>query len=52
MTKSRKRISFADIVLVLILLAGVILLVYPSFSDYWNSFHQSRAINSYIERVT
>ena len=23
---------------------GVGLLVYPSFSDYWNTFHQSRVI--------
>jgi len=28
------------------------LLLYPSFSDYWNSFHQSRAIAGYSEQVT
>ncbi len=33
------------------LFIGLSLLLYPSFSDYWNSFHQSRAISSYIERV-
>ena len=38
-------------VLVLIFLAGVGLLVYPTFSDYWNSFHQSRAIASYAQSV-
>lgn len=27
------------------------MLAYPSFSDYWNSFHQSRAIASYAEAV-
>ena len=30
---------------------GLSLLLYPSFADYWNSFHQSRAIASYSEQV-
>lgn len=40
------------ILLLLILLAGLCLLLYPIVSDYWNSFHQSRAIASYSEAVT
>ena len=39
------------VILLVILLAGLGLLLYPSFSDYWNSFHQSRAIASYAESV-
>ena len=39
------------IVLVLILLIGAGLLIYPSFSNYWNSFRQSRAIVNYAETV-
>ena len=39
------------LLLILILLAGVSLLLYPTVSDYWNSFHQSRAIASYVEQV-
>ena len=39
------------IVLLLCLAAGVCLLCYPAFSDYWNSLHQSRAIASYQEAV-
>lgn len=39
-------------ILVLIFLAGLGLLLYPTVSDYWNSFHQSRAVVSYIESVT
>lgn len=34
------------------LLVGVFLLLYPSVANYWNSFHQSRAISSYTETVT
>ena len=33
------------------LLIGLSLLLYPSFSDWWNSFHQSRAIDSYTQAV-
>lgn len=39
------------ILLVLIFLVGLSLLLYPSVSDYWNSFHQSRAIASYTDQV-
>lgn len=39
------------IILVIIFIIGLCLLVYPTFSDYWNSFHQSRAIASYAEEV-
>ncbi len=35
-----------------IMLVGLGLLVYPSFADYWNSFHQSRAVMSYAEAVS
>lgn len=42
---------FTTFLLVLILLTGVSLLLYPTVSDYWNSFHQSRAIASYVEAV-
>ena len=47
----RKKGHLTTILLVVILLAGLSLLLYPSFSDYWNSFHQSRAIAGYAEQV-
>ena len=45
----RKHLS--TIFLVLILILGVGILLYPTVSDYWNSFHQSRAIASYIDQI-
>lgn len=39
------------ILLVVVFLVGLSLLLYPSFSDWWNSFHQSKAIVSYAEVV-
>lgn len=41
----------STIILILVFLLGLSLLLYPSFSDYWNSLHQSRAISSYAEVV-
>ena len=35
-----------EMVLYVILLAGLCLLLYPTFSNWWNSFHQTRAIAS------
>ena len=44
------RITF--ILLVVVLLAGLSLLLYPTVADYWNSRHQSQAIASYVDTVT
>lgn len=43
--------NLSSIILVTVLLAGLSLLLYPTVSDYWNSFHQSRAIAGYAEHV-
>ena len=39
------------LLLVLIFAVGAGLIAYPTFSDWWNSFHQSRAVASYAEAV-
>lgn len=39
------------IIIFAVLLIGLGLLLYPSIANYWNSFHQSRAIMSYSEEV-
>ena len=41
----------STILLFLIFFIGLSLLLYPSFADWWNSFHQSRAVASYVEQV-
>ncbi|MDO5400560.1 MAG: class C sortase [Eubacteriales bacterium] len=45
------RKNLSTFILILILLAGLSLMLYPSFSDWWNSSRQSRAIASYAEQV-
>ncbi|MBE6882426.1 MAG: class C sortase [Oscillospiraceae bacterium] len=47
----KKKNSFSTIILIVMLVIGLSLLLYPSFSDYWNSFTQSKAITSYAEQV-
>ena len=46
-----KKISKSTLVLIIIFVIGLSLMLYPVVSDYWNSFHQSRAIASYVETV-
>ncbi len=50
--KKKKKSSFITVLLTLLLLTGLSLLLYPTVSDYWNSFHQSRVIASYVEQVS
>ena len=47
----KKKGNFITLILVLLLLAGLSLLLYPSVSDYWNSFHQTKAISGYADQV-
>ena len=35
-----------------VFLIGLLIFLYPSIADYWNSFHQTRAIMSYSETVS
>ena len=45
----KKRIF--TIIVVLVFLTGVGLIAYPTFSDWWNSIHQSHAVATYVESV-
>ncbi len=47
--KNNGRIS--NWLLVGIMIIGLLIMGYPSFSDWWNSYHQSRVIASYVQRV-
>lgn len=43
--------ALTNFILILVFLIGLSLLLYPSVSDWWNSFHQTRAIANYSETV-
>lgn len=44
---AKGRVSLSTIILIVILLVGLSVMLYPTVSDYWNSFHQTRAIANY-----
>ncbi len=46
-----KKKNITTLILVILFLVGLSLLLYPTISDYWNSFHQSKAITGYVESV-
>jgi len=46
-----KKGSLSTFLLIVVLLIGLSLLLYPSFSDYWNSKQQSYAVAAYVESV-
>lgn len=46
-----KKKSLVNFLLVLMLIIGLSLLLYPSFSNYWNSFTQTKVISNYSDVV-
>jgi len=42
-----KKGSFTTIILIIALAVGLSLLLYPTFSNYWNDLHQTKAIANY-----
>ncbi|MBR1455733.1 MAG: class C sortase [Oscillospiraceae bacterium] len=52
--KKKKKSNLSTIILVAILILGVGIMAYPTVSNWWNSFHQTRVIANYastVERV-
>lgn len=43
--------DISTILLILVFVAGLSLLLYPSFSDYWNSLRQTHLISDYVESI-
>jgi sortase A len=43
--------KLSTIILVIVFVAGLSLLLYPTVSDYWNSMHASQAVSHYSEEV-
>ena len=44
--------NWSSVLVGLAFIAGLILFLYPSFANYWNSFNQSRAIMTYSEVIS
>ena len=48
-TKKKSRLT--TLALVLMLVVGTAIMAYPTFSNWWNSFHQTRVIAGYSAKV-
>ncbi|MCQ2462121.1 MAG: class C sortase [Clostridia bacterium] len=48
----KKKGKLSTVLLIIILVAGLALLIYPSAANYWNSIHQTKAITSYVEDLS
>ena len=46
-----KKGTWSNLILILVLVVGLSLMLYPSFSDYWNSSRQTQIITHYAEAV-
>lgn len=46
-----KKGTFSTVILIFVLIAGLSLMLYPSFSDWWNSSRQTQVITHYAEAV-
>ena len=49
--KSYLKKHVVEVILTIVLLAGLCLILYPTVSDWWNKFHQARTIASYMDTV-
>ena len=45
------RKNWMTLLLTIMALVGASLIAYPTFADWWNNFHQARAVASYAEAV-
>lgn len=52
MKKSKKRIKVTDILAIFIVVAGIVFLGYPTFSDWWNSSRMTKVIDNYNHTLT
>lgn len=46
-----KKKTLTTVLLIVVFLAGLSLVLYPTIANYWNSIHQTRAIATYVEQV-
>lgn len=50
MENKKSNLTF-NLILIILAIVGLSFLLYPSVSDYWNSFHQTQAVANYSDKV-
>ena len=49
--KQKKKISKSTWLLIGLMVLGALIMAYPTVSDWWNSYHSTRVITKYSEKV-
>lgn len=49
--RRKGKVSVSTVVMTILLVVGLCLIAYPTVSDWWNSYHQSLAIEAYVDAV-
>lgn len=49
--RRRRGPSVSTIIMLVLILGGAAIIAYPTFADWWNSYHQSRAIATYVSAI-
>ncbi len=49
--RKKRKSGLSTILLIMLMLIGIGVMAYPSFSNWWNSMHSTRAIMSYSQTV-
>ena len=49
--KTKKKLNITNLILMCMLVVGAFLLTYPTFADWWNSFHATRVISNYVQQI-
>ena len=49
--RRRRGPSISTIIMLVLILGGAAIIAYPTFADWWNSYHQSRAIATYVSAI-
>ncbi len=50
--KTKKKKGKSGIFFVIVLIAGLVIMLYPNLSSYWNQLHQSKAVSDYAAVVS
>lgn len=50
-TNKKKKSNLTNIILIAIMVIGLLIVIYPEFSNWWNKQHTTKAIATYVEEV-
>lgn len=49
--REKKKFDWVSAIMIAVMIVGAGLIAYPTFADWWNSYHQTRSIANYVRVV-